>query len=56
MKRKACIRRSQGELVDAITALNTYLKYYPADEHAWMELLELYNALEKYVCSIVTSD
>jgi tetratricopeptide (TPR) repeat protein len=42
MKRLICLRKAAGDLAGATKELTTYLKTFASDEHAWLELVDLY--------------
>jgi ER membrane protein complex subunit 2 len=48
MKRKACVHKAQGQFEQAITELNSILKYYSADVSSWIELGEIYLSLNDF--------
>jgi len=46
-KRKICVAKERGDTVQAIELLNKFLKLSSSDEHAWLELADLYLSLGK---------
>jgi tetratricopeptide (TPR) repeat protein len=46
-KRKICVAKERGDTVSAIELLNKFLKLSSSDEHAWLELADLYLSLGK---------
>jgi len=46
-KRKICVAKERGDTVLAIELLNKFLKLSSSDEHAWLELTDLYLSLGK---------
>jgi len=46
-KRKVCVAKERGDTVHAIELLNKFLKLSSSDEHAWLELADLYLSLGK---------
>jgi len=46
-KRKICVAKEKGDTVYAIELLNKFLKLSSSDEHAWLELADLYLSLGK---------
>ncbi|XP_055998569.1 ER membrane protein complex subunit 2-like isoform X2 [Ostrea edulis] len=47
-KRKVAILKAQNKTVEAIEELNRYLKLFMTDFEAWMELCDLYLAVQDY--------
>jgi len=48
MKRQISLRRSSGDVSNAIKMLNEFIKIFPTDAEAWMELADLYLELGMY--------
>eukprot|EP01031_Cornospumella_fuschlensis_P046962 gene46962-57507_t len=42
MKRKACIRKAQGNIAEYVETMNAILNIFPSDAASWMEMGELY--------------
>lgn len=42
MKRKASLRRSQGQLSEAVTILHEIIRLWPADSGVWIELCDIH--------------
>jgi tetratricopeptide (TPR) repeat protein len=47
-KRKICLAKEKGDTVHAIGLLNKFVKLSSADEHAWLELADLYLSLGRF--------
>jgi len=47
-KRKVTIYKSQGLIAEAIKELTDYLKFFMADQEAWMELSDLYISQQEW--------
>jgi len=47
MCRVVCIAKAEGQYDKAVSALNRYLKLFPANVDAWLELAEIYVQLDR---------
>lgn len=47
-KRKICVLKAQGKVMEAIAELNKLLKVYMSDTESWMELANLYVQVNDY--------
>jgi len=48
LKRLVAVRKAAGDVSGAIARLNAYLRTFPSDDKAWMELAEMYLSISAF--------